>query len=480
MKNFLLLISIALTLQFCSQTKQGSEWSFSTQGAIFSHPVMVDHVLYFGSSDSNFYALDLKTQKPVWIVSTEAPVQSKATVNGDIIYFNNDKAIYALDRWSGAELWKQNLISIAGGEQLDPWDYHHGAPVIHGSTIYFGLSEGSLSGFDLQTGEKVEQFITLDSAVVRCIPAVKDDIIYFGDWNGVVYAYDAVNQDTLWSYRTFPERLYATFGQLNSEVVVYDSLLGLGARNAELQDLNIYSGERVWNYISPEGGWISGDPLVLRDTLFIGGSDNHKLFVFDMHTVEMFWESEFLFNNFSKPLIQGDQILITTGDAGNAYRMDDGHGYLYAINRERGKIENFKHFDANVFSSLAVDDQSIYLTSIDHKLHAIDKLSFLSHGGDLSLRGYNSVELHELNPFSFKDSIRISYTISNETDITLTIYDLESRRVKKLISERKVPAEYAITWDGRNDLGEVVKPAYYYFEFSSGEFYQTGYVQKAE
>jgi eukaryotic-like serine/threonine-protein kinase len=340
----ILLFIILLILVIISERKTPYKlWKFETSGPILSHPFLDRDVIYFGNDDQKFYAVDTDTRKELWSVSTMGSCRSQPLINGNVIYFQSGRSVYALDKQTGETIWDHHYERGASNDPLDPWDYHHGAPRIIGDDIYFGLEDGNLYGFDLLSGEKRDQFTSIDSAAIRCTPAVSSDIIYFGDWNGRVYAYDTQRGDTLWTYKTYKEKLYPTFGQLNAEFVVYDSLLIFGARNPELQILNLKTGQPVWNYISAEGGWVSGDPIVLHDTLYIAGSDNHKFFAFDVHTGEKFWEFEFLFNNFSKPLIIQDQILFTTGDAGTAYRNDEGYGYVYSIDRLDGKILNIAY-----------------------------------------------------------------------------------------------------------------------------------------
>ena len=38
------------------------------------------------------------------------------------------------------------------------------------------------------------------------------------------------------------------------------------------------------------------------------------MIAFNIQTGEVFWEFEFLFNNFSRPLIVDDQLIFTTGE----------------------------------------------------------------------------------------------------------------------------------------------------------------------
>jgi outer membrane protein assembly factor BamB len=478
LQSSLLLSIIVLFLHGCTTSNEPTEWIFKTGDAILSHPVKSGNTLFFGSNDHNFYALDVKTQTARWIFKTTGPIQTQALVIDDAVYFSNANRIYALHKHSGSELWSYMYAPDSSGEPLDPWDYHHGAPIVVGSVIYFGLVNGNIYGFNLMTGKKMDQFTATDSAPILCTPTAKNGIIYFGDWNGIVYAYDTKLQDTLWTYATYAEKQYETFGQLNAGFTVYDSLLIFGARNPELQVLNIHTGKPIWNYVSEEGGWISGDPIVHNDTLYIGGSDNHKLFAFDVHDGRKIWEFEFLFNNFSKPLIINNQILFTTGDAGSAYRGDDGRGYLYSLDRISGQLRNFRLFEANVFSTPVVDEVSIYVASVDSQLFALSRGVFLTQPGNLKDRGYYSIELVNPSLQNFQESVSIKYQVHSETTVEVGFYDLRGSSVRQWPQQNMSPGDQVFVWDGKDREGRVVTPGYYYFEIISGQYCQTGYVQK--
>ena len=477
-KLTLIIIVSAFIYQGCTKSDGRTGWSFQTGGPIYSHPILGNETLYFGSSDYTFYALDANNGDSIWSIATTGPVQSGAIIHTDGIYFNNTNRVYALDKNSGEELWSYSFAPDSIIEALDPWDYHHGAPVVVNATIYFGLADGNLYGFDRHSGKIVDQFTTDDSAVIRCIPAVAENTIYFGDWNGVVYAYDTKDQDTLWTYATYAIREYDTFGQLNAGFIVYDSLLVFGGRNPRLQVLNAHTGKPVWNYVSEDGGWISGDPIVYQDTLYIGGSDNHKLFAFDIHTGSLIWEYEFLFNNFCKPVLVGDQLLFTTGDAGTAYRTDDGYGYLYSIDRFQGELRNVAFFDGNVFSTPVLDERSIYVADVTGKIYALDRQRFLSHPGDLSKNGYGSIDLAEPPFKSFQDSLEISYRVNYQSKIEFGLFSLEGQMVKQISNIVASSGDHTLTWDGRNENGDPAAPGYYYYELKVNEFIQSAYAQK--
>lgn len=55
--------------------------------------------------------------------------------------------------------------------------------------------------------------------------------------------------------------------------------------------------------------------------------------------------------------------------------------------------------------------------------------------------------LHQNYPNPFNPITTISYVLSKESDITLTIYDITGRLVETLVNEKQQPGYYSVQWD---------------------------------
>ena len=259
----LLLFSITF-VDLAANDKSMITWSFTTNGKIFSHPILDQTTIYFGSSDSNFYAVDIIDGKKRWSYDSQSPIRSKAIIFEENVYFKSGNSIYALNKNNGKEIWSFKDFEKNANDKFDNWDYHSGKPAIDKSTIYFGLDNGILIGLDLETGIIKSKFATIDSAAIKCGLVIENGILYCADWNGKVYAFDLANEKRIWMYETYKEKLYDTFGQINTEIIIYKDLLIFGGRNPELQIIDKNSGKKKWSYIEKNGGWISGIGAGLR------------------------------------------------------------------------------------------------------------------------------------------------------------------------------------------------------------------------
>ena len=80
---------------------------FQTNGAVRSSPVISGGILYIGSNDGNFYALNDKSGEELWKFETKGPVTSTAAVYDNTVWFTSrDNYLYALQAKDGKELWK--------------------------------------------------------------------------------------------------------------------------------------------------------------------------------------------------------------------------------------------------------------------------------------------------------------------------------------------------------------------------------------
>lgn len=468
-KKILLAILLATSLFLKAQEKPFVIKKFDSKARISANPVVNNNQVYFGNDDGVFFALDALTLEKRWSFKAASMIRSKPLLHGNTIYFKSGYDVYAVHRETGEKIWSYSKQALKEASQQDYWDYHSGVPVIHKSIIYFGFEDGTICGFDLNSGAVKAELSADHAASVKSGLLTEGDILYFGDWNGKLYAYDLNKNERLWKYDTYEKQEYPTFGQINTELTIDRGLLFFGARNPEFQAIDVKSAQKKWSYTEKEGGWISGDPLVYHDTLFIAGSDNHKLIAFDPVSGDKFWEYEFLFNNFSKPVIYKDFILFTTGDAYSVYGDSEGYGYLYALNRKDGSIVNFAFIGGNLNSTPAIKNENLFLCSEDGFLYKIDIPAFIEASEKLSEIGYRAFDHFKVDSESDPNAVKIDYKVNYQTGIKIRITDLSGNEIKKLYDEMNHEGAYNMVWDKTDNNNKKTKPGYYFVEISAGD-----------
>jgi len=81
-------------------------------------------------------------------------------------------------------------------------------------------------------------------------------------------------------------------------------------------------------------------------------------------------------------------------------------------------------------------------------------------------------ELSQNYPNPFNPSTSIIYEISEESIVSIIIYDLMGNEVKTLVNEDKPVGQYQVNWDGKDNLGNSVSGGTYFYKFQTGDFIQ--------
>ncbi|MDA0808553.1 MAG: PQQ-binding-like beta-propeller repeat protein [Planctomycetota bacterium] len=131
---------------------------------MIASPAVDKYMLYVGTHESDFLALNLETQEVVWRFKDEArefPIHSSAALTDDrIIFGGQDKQIHCLERKTGKELW-----NFATRGQVNS------SPVIVGrNRIFVGSNDGYVYEIGLNDGkqrwkEKLGRSVTASPAV---------------------------------------------------------------------------------------------------------------------------------------------------------------------------------------------------------------------------------------------------------------------------------------------------------------------------
>src|SRR6267154_5919413 len=120
------------------------KWKFHTAGQVISSPAVSGDVIFAGSTDGNFYAVDRESGTLKWKFATKSRITSSAAVADGQVYFGAyDGSFYAVNAASGQLTWKFQT----GGERRiaathlhgsqpaaetmpDPFDFYLSSPVV--------------------------------------------------------------------------------------------------------------------------------------------------------------------------------------------------------------------------------------------------------------------------------------------------------------------------------------------------------------
>jgi flagellar hook assembly protein FlgD len=84
---------------------------------------------------------------------------------------------------------------------------------------------------------------------------------------------------------------------------------------------------------------------------------------------------------------------------------------------------------------------------------------------------HNRLEQNYPNPFNPRTTI--AFSLDSPAEVTLSIYDVAGRRIRDLVSEKRVPGAYKVEWDGLTDRGQPVASGVYFYKLVAGVFTDT-------
>lgn len=222
-------------------------WSFTTAGYV-AQPAIVGGVAYFGSTDHNLYAVDIKTGAKLWSFTGAGDnITTTPVVVGPTVYFGSiDDFLYAVDKATGMQQWKQDL----NGHVVS-------SPTVSKGTIYVGSNNHEVIALD-SAGNIL--WATPTGGNVLDSPTVVKNVVYVGSSDDTLYALNAGDGSVKW-HKTYANPVQ--YSPVYSNGILYFS------EGTNLRAVKASSGGKVWTYAgsSPASG-----PAVADGHVYFGCS----------------------------------------------------------------------------------------------------------------------------------------------------------------------------------------------------------------
>ena len=300
------------------QSGPHTKWKFQTKGQVIASPTVANGIVYFGSTDGRFHALDLMTGTERWEFKTGARITSTAAVSNNAVFFESfDGHFYALDATTGALRWKfavpgerrfaaKHLHGVipAAETMPDPFDFYLSSPAVWNGAVYFGSGDGNVYALDAKTGAVKWKYQTGD--VVHASPAIADGMLFVGSWDSWFYALDAATGALKWRFRTGEDAAIHNQQGIQSSAVVADGMVYFGCRDSNLYALDEKTGAKHWTF-NNKGSWVIGSPAVRNGVVYAATSDTGQFYALDGKTGAQLFALDFHhWPMFSSPALAGD------------------------------------------------------------------------------------------------------------------------------------------------------------------------------
>lgn len=269
-----------------SPTTVGSidvDWFFPTGGAVTSSPAVVNGIVYFGSGDSNVYAVNASTGALVWKYTTGNYISysSPAVANGVVYIGSQDDNVYAINASTGALVWKYTT----GGPI-------NSSPAVVNGIVYIGSQDSSVYALSASTGALVWKYTT-GASIYYSSPTAANGTVYFGSEDFGVYAVNASTGALRWKYTTGS---YVVSTAAFANGVVY-----VASVDGWTYALNAGTGAVVW-----QGGTVTYSGLAVASGVVYENTNPGFVYALDQHTGATLWtNAEGGFNDTSAVIANG-------------------------------------------------------------------------------------------------------------------------------------------------------------------------------
>ena len=280
------------------------KWKFKSAGRITSSPALSAGVVYFGSFDGNFYALDAATGQLKWKFQTGGErrfaakhlhgaepaadtmpdpfdfyLSSPVVWNGGVYFGSGDTNVYALEAASGNLKWK-----------FKTGDVVHGSPAISDGNLYVGSWDSYFYALDASSGKEMWRFKTGEDpdihnqVGIQSSAAVADRVVYFGCRDSKFYAVDAATGKERWSFSNKGSWVISSPATVDGRVYFATSDTGL------LHAFDAKSGAPLYSVDFKHWPMFSS-PAIAGETLYIG-SHQGRLNAVDLQRQKVAWTFE--------------------------------------------------------------------------------------------------------------------------------------------------------------------------------------------
>ena len=251
------------------------------------------------------------------------------------------------------------LLILAGCARIRaPQGWSGGAVV--GDVLYIGTEEGELVALDRNSGERLQlgNFGLQGEETERAIygtPAVSDDTVFIGGYDGILYAIALGDEGGL----AGPRWTEPVGDSIVGGPVVAGNLVLVGSSDGNLYAFDVAEGVERWRFTAGDKVWST--PAVVEGVVYFGSIDGN-VYAVSLEDGHKLWQFRTKGAVAASPTFARGRVYVGSFDS-----------VFYAIDAQTG-VEFWRFKDANSWfwgRAIATDD-TVYAPSLDGNLYALN------------------------------------------------------------------------------------------------------------
>ncbi len=315
-------------------------WSFPTESAIVSSPVMGGGRIYVGSTDGKVYCLDLADGRKIWEYDSGDDIEAPPLLlDGKVFIGNLSGKFLSLDAGSGKLLWEYkcrnsiygsaNWVKPPGKEETyvfvgcydnrlycfdaekgtliwlyETDNYINGAPATDGTHVIFGGCDELLHIISVSDGAKLGEVWA--GSYIPGSAALVEQRAYLGHYDNKLVAIDIHEQRIVWEYadEDHPWPFFASPAVGETRVVI-------GSRDGYIHCVDRTSGRKLWDFQTRDE--IDSSPVIAGDKV-VAGSIDGRIYVLRLEDGKSLWSYEIGAAIIGCPAVAGGLVAIGAED----------------------------------------------------------------------------------------------------------------------------------------------------------------------
>lgn len=297
------------------------EWSFpqdsNNRTYFLAQPLVADDYVYIGDSDNNFYKINIETGNAEWTFDQAKGffVGLAAEEDGIVYAPSNDGKVYAID---------------ADGKLLWPFETGHfiwAQPQIANDVVYIGSMDHFVYAVNKSDGQEIWKY-EMGGAIVNSILLSEDEsTLYVGSIGNEIIALDASLEDisdeerVLWSFDADGD-----LGSVWGRAILVDNVLYFADTTGNIYALDSETGEEVWSNPIIFSGSIIGGLTALEDGfVFATEEGNIRGYNFDQSPMPE-WNMNEEVEIFQAPVVNDEYLAVGTLGGDDLFYVFDLNG----------------------------------------------------------------------------------------------------------------------------------------------------------
>ena len=212
---------------------------------------------------------------------------------------------------------------------------------------------GYIVAMDAATGRMLWRF---EAGVIESSPLYVDGLLYFGSWDGKVYALDVETQQVRWSFQTGDE-VKAAPAYANGTIVI-------GSYDGRVYALDAATGEERWSTEAQAGVGGAGNfyatPALAYGRVFVGNTDG-KVYAFGLESGDLLWSHSTGGFVYSSAAVWERTVYVGSYD-----------GSLYALDAATGDVRWTFGAGGSISGAPVVIDGVVYVSTLEQETFALD------------------------------------------------------------------------------------------------------------